>query len=77
MTCSREVILAAGAVRSPVLLQVSGIGPVPILSSINISVQIDLPGVGMNLQDHSMVGAYYNCKTCPRVLQRWLHRIPP
>jgi choline dehydrogenase-like flavoprotein len=64
ITCSKEVILAAGAIKSPVLLQVSGIGPAPILSSINVSVQIDLPGVGMNLQDHGMVGAFYNCKSC-------------
>ncbi|KAK1771700.1 alcohol oxidase [Phialemonium atrogriseum] len=60
ISCSREVILAAGAIRSPVLLQVSGIGPAPIISSINVPLQIDLPGVGYNLQDHGMVGAFYN-----------------
>lgn len=67
ISCSREVILAAGAIRSPVLLQVSGIGPAPIISSINVPLQIDLPGVGYNLQDHGMVGAFYNCEPCPEL----------
>ncbi|OHF02206.1 GMC oxidoreductase [Colletotrichum orchidophilum] len=50
----REVILAAGAIQSPTLLQVSGIGPRKVLESLNISVQIELPGVGNNFQDHPM-----------------------
>ncbi|KAK0629616.1 GMC oxidoreductase-domain-containing protein [Bombardia bombarda] len=58
--CRREVILAAGAILSPVLLQVSGIGPTPILEDLNVDVQVNLPGVGQNLQDHGMVGAFYN-----------------
>lgn len=60
ITCTREVVLAAGGVLSPVLLQVSGIGPAPILQELGVSVQVDLPGVGHNLQDHGMVGAFYN-----------------
>ncbi len=47
---------------SPVLLQVSGIGPAPVLTSINVPVQVELPGVGENFQDHPMVPAFYNCK---------------
>ncbi|KAK2042111.1 GMC oxidoreductase [Colletotrichum somersetense] len=54
VTTNKEVILAAGAIQSPTLLQVSGIGPKEVLSSLNIPVQIDLPGVGNNFQDHPM-----------------------
>ncbi|OIW28820.1 alcohol oxidase [Coniochaeta ligniaria NRRL 30616] len=59
VTCSKEVVLAAGALISPVVLQVSGIGPAETLRSINVTVQIDLPGVGENFQDHPMVGGFY------------------
>jgi len=62
--CKREVILAAGAIHSPTLLQVSGIGPADVLESLDIPVEIDLPGVGANLQDHPSVAAWYNCE-CP------------
>jgi choline dehydrogenase-like flavoprotein len=62
VTCAREVILAAGAVLSPVLLQLSGIGPASILDELNLTVQTHLPGVGHNFQDHGMVGAFYNCQ---------------
>jgi Choline dehydrogenase and related flavoproteins len=61
VSCNHEVILAAGAIVSPALLQVSGIGPAPILNELNVSVHVNLPGVGFNLQDHAMVGAFYNC----------------
>jgi choline dehydrogenase len=48
----REVILACGAVQSPQVLQLSGIGPAKLLESHGIGVVADLPGVGENLQDH-------------------------
>jgi choline dehydrogenase len=48
----REVILAAGALNSPKLLQLSGIGPGAFLSGLGIPVLRDLPGVGENLRDH-------------------------
>jgi choline dehydrogenase len=48
----REVILAGGAVNSPQLLQVSGIGPAPLLKSLGIEVRHALAGVGENLRDH-------------------------
>ncbi len=48
----REVILAAGAVASPQLLQLSGIGPGSLLQSLQLPLVADLPGVGSNLQDH-------------------------
>ncbi len=49
---AREVILAAGALQSPQLLQLSGVGPGSFLREMGISVVNDLPGVGENLQDH-------------------------
>jgi choline dehydrogenase len=49
---AREVVLAAGAIGSPQLLMVSGIGPAEHLRGLGIEVVRDLPGVGANLQDH-------------------------
>lgn len=57
----REVILAAGAVNSPQLLLLSGIGPAGELKKPGIRVIHDLPGVGRNLQDHPMVSVGYLC----------------
>ncbi len=48
----REVILAAGSIGSTQLLQVSGIGPAEWLQAAGVPVNLDLPGVGANLQDH-------------------------
>ena len=48
----KEVILAAGAINSPQLLMLSGIGPGSHLSDMGIGVRADRPGVGQNLQDH-------------------------
>ena len=50
--CSREIILSGGAVNSPQLLMLSGIGPADHLKSLGIQALHDLPGVGGNLQDH-------------------------
>jgi len=50
-----EVILAAGAIGSPQLLQVSGVGPAALLRDRGVEVRQDLPGVGENLQDHLQV----------------------
>lgn len=49
-----EVILSAGAIGSPQLLQLSGVGPADALRALGIDVASDLPGVGQNLQDHLM-----------------------
>lgn len=49
----QQVVLAAGAIGSPQLLLLSGIGPSAELRDLDIEVRIDLPGVGFNLQDHA------------------------
>ncbi|KAL8870414.1 MAG: hypothetical protein Q9174_003539 [Haloplaca sp. 1 TL-2023] len=59
ITATREVIVAAGALHSAQLLQLSGIGPASLLESFDIPVALDLPGVGNNLQDHCLVGTFY------------------
>ena len=56
-----EVILCAGAIQSPQLLQLSGIGPARLLSSLGIAVVADLPGVGENLQDHLALRLIFRC----------------
>ncbi|XP_043257477.1 glucose dehydrogenase [FAD, quinone]-like isoform X2 [Colletes gigas] len=53
---NREVILSAGAVQSPQLLMLSGIGPKDHLTEMGIPVVHDSPGVGKNLQDHAGIG---------------------
>jgi len=52
---AREVILSAGAIATPQLLQLSGIGPAPLLREHGIDVRHELPGVGANLQDHLQI----------------------
>ena len=54
-----EVILCAGAVGSPQILQLSGIGPAALLAQYGIPVVVDLPGVGANLQDHLQIRSVY------------------
>ncbi|MDA0225842.1 MAG: GMC oxidoreductase, partial [Proteobacteria bacterium] len=56
-----EVILAAGALQSPQLLQVSGVGPADLLARHGIPVLHALPGVGENLQDHLQFRLIYKC----------------
>ncbi|MEH6552443.1 MAG: choline dehydrogenase [Pseudomonadales bacterium] len=58
----REVILSAGAIGSPHLLQLSGIGPVDVLEQAGIELKHELPGVGQNLQDHLEFYFQYRCK---------------
>lgn len=60
----REVLLAAGAIQSPQLLQLSGVGPAELLRGLGIGVVADLPGVGRNLQDH------YQARTIVRMRER-------
>lgn len=57
-----EVVLSAGAIGSPQILQLSGIGPAELLKSHGIEVQLDAPGVGENLQDHLQIRAVFKVK---------------
>lgn len=57
-----HIILAGGAINSPQLLMLSGIGPAAHLESHGIAVGLDLPGVGQNLQDHLDICTLTHCK---------------
>ena len=59
ITAESEIILCGGAINSPQLLMLSGIGPKKVLEKVNISCSHDLPGVGQNLQDHLTVNISY------------------
>ncbi|MBN2692002.1 MAG: GMC family oxidoreductase N-terminal domain-containing protein [Burkholderiaceae bacterium] len=56
---THEVILSAGAIGSPQLLQLSGVGPADLLRRQGIAPLVDLPGVGANLQDHLQIRAVF------------------
>ena len=62
MVSASEVILCAGVVQSPQILELSGIGSSEILSSYGIETIVDLPAVGENLQDHPIVGVSFESK---------------
>ncbi|PSR83010.1 hypothetical protein BD289DRAFT_370488 [Coniella lustricola] len=63
LSAAKEVILSAGALQSPQLLLLSGVGPAKILDQFDIEVVSELPGVGANLQDHIVVGTTYQVNT--------------
>ncbi|HEX4894130.1 MAG TPA: GMC family oxidoreductase N-terminal domain-containing protein [Hyphomicrobiaceae bacterium] len=67
----REVILAAGAIGSPQILQLSGIGPGSLLQKFGISVQHDLAGVGENLQDHLQIRCAYKVHGVPTMNEQY------
>jgi choline dehydrogenase len=58
----REILLCGGAINSPQLLQLSGIGPADLLRHLGIPVKHDLPGVGANLSDHPDIVIQHRCK---------------
>ncbi|GER18674.1 GMC family oxidoreductase [Variovorax boronicumulans] len=60
-----EVILSAGAIGSPQILQLSGVGPADLLRQHGIEVALDAPGVGANLQDHLQIRAVYKIEGAP------------
>lgn len=57
-----EVVLAAGAIQSPQLLLLSGVGPVGDLEALGVEVAAELPGVGSNLHDHLFLPLTYFCR---------------
>jgi len=76
--CRAEVLLAAGAIQSPQLLQLSGIGPAALLQRHGIAVVRDLPGVGENLQDHLQLRLIYECSrpiTTNDALNSWFGQL--
>jgi choline dehydrogenase len=66
----REVILAAGAIGSPQILQLSGVGPAALLQALGIPVVHDSPGVGGNLQDHLQIRLMYKVSGCTTLNER-------
>jgi choline dehydrogenase len=62
---TREVILSAGAIGSPQILQLSGVGPAELLRQHGVDVVLDAPGVGANLQDHLQIRAVYKISGAP------------
>ncbi len=61
VTADQEVVLCAGAINTPQLMLLSGIGPAAHLHALAIPVKVDLPGVGQHLQDHLDVAVAYEC----------------
>jgi alcohol oxidase len=61
----KQVVLCAGTINSPQILERSGIGNRSLLSSLNISVVSDLPGVGTNFQDHHFISSKYKSSAPP------------
>ncbi len=62
LRAAREVVLSAGAINSPQILQLSGIGPAALLKEHGIDVVLDQPYVGENLQDHLQIRAVFKVK---------------
>jgi choline dehydrogenase-like flavoprotein len=58
----REIILSAGTVHTPQVLQRSGLGPREVLEAAGVGVKVELPGVGANLQDHLSYSVSFRCK---------------
>ena len=69
-----EIILSAGSIGSPQILQLSGIGPAALLQERGVPVVVDAPGVGANLQDHLQIRAVYKVqgvKTLNTLANSW------
>ena len=75
--CNKEVILCGGAINSPQLLQLSGIGNKDHLESLNIDMVHELPGVGENLQDHLEVYIQWAAKKPVSLYDSLAHKAKP
>src|SRR6218665_204198 len=76
--CRAQLLLSAGAIQSPQLLQLSGIGPRALLERSGLPVVHELPGVGENLQDHLQIRLGYECTkpiTTNDQLNGWFGRL--
>lgn len=62
LQASKEVLVCGGAINSPQILMLSGIGPAEHLKEHGIKAEVDLPGVGQNLQDHLDIIVQHRCK---------------
>lgn len=61
----KEIIIAAGTIHTPQILQRSGVGAKSLLEAAKVEVVVDLPGVGHNFQDHPLgAGATFGCRCC-------------
>ena len=72
---AREVVMATGAIGTPQILQLSGLGPAGVLGEHGIPVKRELPGVGENLQDHLQIRAVFQVEgatTLNRLANSWL-----
>ena len=71
--CRGEVLLACGAINSPQLLQLSGVGPAALLKPFGIDIVADQPAVGANLQDHLAVDYFFRSRkpTLNNLLRPW------
>jgi choline dehydrogenase len=67
---AREVILASGAIGSPQILQLSGIGPAAVLAQHGLAVRHELPGVGENLQDHLQIRCAFKVRNTKTLNER-------
>ncbi|NHZ92558.1 choline dehydrogenase [Massilia sp. CCM 8733] len=77
-TAVLETVLTAGAVGSPQILQLSGIGPAAVLRDAGVTVQVDSPGVGGNLQDHLQLRMIYkvsNARTLNTTAASWFGKM--
>ena len=78
LNANDSVILSAGAVGSPQILELSGLGQAERLRALDIPVVADLPGVGEGLQDHLQIRSVYkvnNVKTLNTIANKWLGKI--
>jgi choline dehydrogenase len=77
-SAARETLLCAGAIGSPQILQLSGVGPADLLHQHNIAPVLDAPGVGGNLQDHlqlRMIFKVSNARTLNTMASNWFGRL--
>ena len=60
--CEKEVILCAGAINSPKLLMLSGVGPAAVLDRANVKLRVEVPGVGKGLRDNTSTGILFKVR---------------